>query len=186
MSLPAALVVNPNGGLLAKLDACLREAFGNAIKYTVYSRPFEDGHPRMRPHNLGAFPNFGLVMIDVTGWIGSRSAEDVILGEPLPGWLEEDLLELLGDALVLIVTPMHAMQGVAALARGMAANPHLIVVDDLPAGGGQPPVSRLLRSIWDNWMSDSKGRHEGTGRGSVRARRSSYHRILNIFDPNGM
>jgi hypothetical protein len=142
---PLILVVNPESELRRSIRSYLRGAFGETPVFTTYSRPFNEPHPRMRPHEE---PRFRLVLIDVSQWVTGLTAQQILAGPGLPPWIRQDLLDVLDDALVVIFTPEHAYQGVVAVVKPLPGSPAV-----LPLGNrsNQPPMSEILRSMWDLW-----------------------------------
>lgn len=149
-SVPGTLIINVGLDIQSQLEVIFRKTFGNTFSATLYSRPAIKKHPRMRPHKK---PHFDLIVVDVATWIGNLADYEIINRDWLPWWFGDDFVDILKNALVVVLSPGKAFNGVKEQFDSYQ-NKCEIIDRDLVAQKDE--FYEELRDIWEDWSSLEK------------------------------
>lgn len=153
------LGVNISGDINNALVAGFQKTFLQGCRMSVYSRPSDRDHPRLRPTKSRYGVEFDIVVFDVGRVSVAVRDEDVLSLGLVPEWFEEDVLGVLGSAAVVVLSPLGIMQGVRAAFSRALRRRIAIVREREPAQwrqGGVHPAVDVLR-IWSRSAKKGNG-----------------------------
>jgi hypothetical protein len=159
MNTPQILAINVGGDISGDLNQTLLTQFGERC-WSSYSRPLKSGHPRMRPLRKGGEPDFQVIIFDVgLEWSGFDPI-GIIDQQIIPSWFEVDVLDIIKDAPVIVLTPETVLMGVMANLKSMRSRrrrPIEFVVRE-PSGWGKQsldPAEEILRCLENHRADES-------------------------------
>src|SRR5580765_1027011 len=150
MSSPQVLVINVEHDIGDEFRRRLTARFGSTYKWSSYSRPFQSGHPRLRPYQRSGDPKFQVIVLDIgTEW-AKLDSEELIDKQITPEWFQADFLETVKNACVIVLSPAKILNGVNAnLSAAWRRRSVKLVVRDSANWGNQfpDPAEEIYRCV---------------------------------------